>query len=62
MAQTAQKRKAKIFYATVQVTRVEQWCIEAETAEEARELMAAGQGHRCDAGECMHAEVLKLED
>ena len=24
----------------------EEWCVEGETAEEARELLATGQGHR----------------
>jgi phage terminase large subunit GpA-like protein len=38
--------KPKMFQARVHVTRVEEWCVEAETAEEARELLAAGGGHR----------------
>ena len=62
MAHTAQKQKPKMFYATVQVTRVEQWCVEADSREEARDLMAAGQGHRFDPGDCLHAEVIKIED
>ena len=62
MARTAQKQKTRMFYASLQVTRTEQWCVEAETAEEARELFAAGAGHRCDVGECLHAEVLKIDD
>jgi hypothetical protein len=37
--------KLKMFYATVHVTRVEEWCVEAESAEEARELLASGSGH-----------------
>ena len=40
------KPKLKTFYATVHVTRVEEWCVEAESAEEARELLASGRGHR----------------
>jgi hypothetical protein len=34
--------KLKMFYATVQVARVEEWCVEAESAEKARELLASG--------------------
>jgi hypothetical protein len=52
----------KTFHTTVHVTRVEQWCVEAETAEEARELLTAGSGYRCDIGECMHVEVETIED
>ncbi len=43
-------------------TRVEQWCVEAETAEEARELLAAGAGHRCEIGDCVNVEVEHVED
>jgi hypothetical protein len=50
------------FAATVQVTRVEQWCVEADSADEAHELLASGEGHRCDPGACLHAEVIKVED
>ena len=32
----------QMFHATVLVTRAEEWCVEAETAEEARELLAQG--------------------
>ena len=46
----------QMFHATVIVTRAEEWCVEAETAEEARELLAQGQGHRCHLGDRLHAE------
>jgi hypothetical protein len=46
----------------VQVTRIEQWCVEAQSAEEARELLAAGAGYRCEIGECVHLEVERVED
>jgi hypothetical protein len=44
MAVAALKHKPvlKTFRATVHVTRMEQWRVDAETAEEARELLAAG--------------------
>jgi hypothetical protein len=59
MAVAALKHKPqlKTFYATMQVTRVEEWFVEAETAEEARDLLLSGAGHRCSIGECIHAEV-----
>jgi hypothetical protein len=47
---------------TVLVTRAEEWCVEAETAEEAPELLAAGLGHRCHLGDRVHLEVQAVED
>jgi hypothetical protein len=38
VAALKQKPILKTFHATVHVTRTEPWCIEAEAAEEAREL------------------------
>ena len=52
----------KTFHATMLVTRAEEWCVEAETAEEARELLANGQGHRCHVGERLQFEVERVED
>ena len=62
MARAATRRKPTLFYATMHVTRAEQWCVEAETADEARALLAAGEGHRCDAGDCLHAELVRVEE
>jgi hypothetical protein len=53
----AAKRKRKTFYASVHVTRIEDWCVEAETAEEARALLAGGAGERCQVGECVYVEI-----
>jgi hypothetical protein len=50
-----------LFHATVLVTRAEEWCVEAETAE-ARQLLVQGGGHRCHLGDCLHAEVQQLEE
>jgi len=36
----------KTFHATMHVTRVEQWSIEAESVEEARDLLNSGHGAR----------------
>jgi hypothetical protein len=55
------KPKLKTFHATLHVTRVEQWWVEAESAEEARELLAAGAGYRCEIGDCVNIEVERVE-
>src|SRR5262249_45728093 len=47
MLVTKAKTRLKTFYAAMAVTRLEEWCVEAETPEEAQALLAAGQGHRC---------------
>jgi hypothetical protein len=52
----------KMFHATVLVTRAEEWCVEAETAEEARQQLALGEGHRCHLGDCLHAEVQEVDE
>jgi hypothetical protein len=49
--------KLKTFHATMLVTRAEQWWVEAETAEEARALLASGEGHHAALGERVHVEL-----
>ena len=63
MAVAALKPKPSLatYHATVLVTRLEEWCVEASSAAEARELCAAGAGHRCHLGECVHVEVETVE-
>jgi hypothetical protein len=59
---TVETRKTlKTFHATVHVTRIEEWCVEAETAEEARERLLAGEGHRCHLGDCTTLEVESIQ-
>jgi hypothetical protein len=53
----AKKPRLKTFHATMHVVRIEEWCVEAETAEEARALLAAGEGHRCSAGDCLNIQL-----
>jgi len=55
-------RRKRIFHATVHVTRVEEWCVEADTPEEAQALIASGEGHRCSPGEALYAEVAQLHN
>jgi hypothetical protein len=52
-----QRPQLRAFYATMLVTRVEQWWVEAESAEEAQELLASGQGHHASIGERVHVEL-----
>jgi hypothetical protein len=54
------KKKTKTFHAMMQVTRLEEWSVEAETPEEARELLETGRGERCGPGECIHIELEEL--
>ena len=42
------------------VTRLEEWWVEAETADEAQALLVAGDGHRAGLGECVHVEIERL--
>ena len=58
----APKRKLKTFYASLQVTRVEDWCVEAESAEEARALLARGEGERTRLGDCVYLEIENLSE
>jgi hypothetical protein len=46
----------KTFHATVLVTRLEEWWVEAESAEEAKALLAGGHGHHAGLGERVHVE------
>ena len=56
------KRRRKTYHASVQVTRIEDWCVEADTAEEARALLVQGLGERLRLGDCVHLEVQDLSD
>lgn len=64
MAVAALKREPqrKTFYATMHVTRVEEWCVEAESVEEAQEFLNSGHGERSNTGECIHWEVASIEN
>jgi hypothetical protein len=56
------KKKLKTFYASLHVTRVEDWCVEAENEEQARALLASGEGERCRIGDCVFLEVQDLSE
>jgi hypothetical protein len=44
------------------VTRIEEWCVEAETAEQAREFLTAADGPRFHLGNRIHAEIRNVRD
>lgn len=54
--------RPRLFHARMVVTRVEEWCVEATSAAEARQLLAAGAGHRCTPGESIQVEFDGLID
>jgi len=60
--QRASKAKTRRFHATMLVTRLEEWCVEAETSEEARLLLAGGVGERCTPGESIQVEIDSILD
>ena len=55
-------RNRRMFHATVLVTRAEEWCVEAANADEARALLAAGDGYRCHLGDCVQIELQDILD
>lgn len=59
---TKPNKKLKTFHASIHVTRVEDWCVEAETEEEARALLASGEGERCRIGDCVFLDVQDLSE
>jgi hypothetical protein len=56
------KPPKKLYHATMLVTRAEEWCVEAESAEEAQALLAAGRGHVCQIGDCVYVDLERFED
>jgi hypothetical protein len=62
VAMEEKSHQLKTFHATMAVTRLEEWCVEAETREEAQALLAAGQGHRCHLGDRLHFELEAIKD
>jgi hypothetical protein len=58
---TARRKPApKTYHATMLVTRLEEWCVDAASAEEAEALLAGGQGHRCHLGDVAHIELERM--
>jgi hypothetical protein len=58
----ATKSQARLFHGQMLVTRLEEWCVEAASADEARALLAAGAGHRCTPGDSVQVELDRLLD
>jgi hypothetical protein len=62
MSLTKVTKRLKRFHGAMVVTRLEEWCVDAETAAEAKELLAGGEGHRCQLGDCLHVELVEMKD
>ena len=62
MPRARARPRKKFFHAMVHVTRLEEWCVEATSPEEARMLLESGAGHRCHLGELVHFEVNRMLD
>lgn len=62
MSHAAGKTCLKTYHATLAVTRLEEWCVDAASPEEAKALLASGQGYRCHLGDCLHVELEVIED
>jgi hypothetical protein len=56
------KKKTQTFHATMVVTRTQEWCVDASSPEEAKVLLAAGEGHRCHLGDTIHVKLDSLFD
>lgn len=54
------KDGSKIFHASMHVTRIEEWFVEAELADEAKKLFESGGGHRSHVGECVQIEFSEI--
>jgi uncharacterized protein YbaP (TraB family) len=59
---TKTANQSRLFHARMLVTRLEEWCVEAQSAEEASALLASGAGHRCTPGESIQVELESLLD
>ena len=62
MPRTRARSRKKFFHAMVHVTRLEEWCVEAESQDEARKLLEAGEGHRCHLGDRLHFDIEQMLD
>ena len=62
VAKNETKNEKRLFHATIHVTRLEEWCVEATGPEEARILLQSGAGHRCHLGDLLHFEVDRMLD
>lgn len=54
------ENKNETYHATMLVTRIEEWCVQANTPEEAKALLEGGEGYRCSPGEVFHVELGEL--
>ena len=62
MATAAKKKKTQTFHAVMTVTRIEEWCVDASSVDEAKALLAAGEGHRRNIGDPVHVDLGRILD
>ena len=60
MPRTATRPRKRLYHAIMQVTRVEEWCVEAGSPEEAKKLLESGEGHRCQLGDRVNCELQEI--
>ena len=58
----ATETKVRTYHATVVVTRAEEWCVDAGSPDEAKELLLSGHGYRCHIGDVLHVEFERILD
>jgi hypothetical protein len=58
----AQNHRRQLYHATMHVTRIEEWFVEADSPEEAQKLFEAGQGERAHLGELVQIEFGELRE
>jgi hypothetical protein len=52
----------RTYHATMHVTRIEEWFVEADSPEEAQKLFETGQGERGHMGELVQIEFGELRE
>jgi hypothetical protein len=52
----------RMYHATMHVTRIEEWIVEADSPEEARKLLESGQGERGHLGELVQIDFGELRE
>jgi len=60
MPRTAVRPCKRLYHAIMQVTRVEEWCVEAASPEAAKRLLESGEGHRCQLGDRVNCELQEI--
>ena len=60
MPRPAARPRKRLYHAIMQVTRIEESCVEAASPEEAKRLLAGGEGHRCQRGDRVNCDLQEI--